>query len=232
MEGSRSPEQLLIVGAHYDTVSGTPGADDNASGVAALLALADAFAAKPQARTIRFVAFTNEEPPYFQTDDMGSARYAARCKQRGEDIVAMISLESMGYFSDEPNSQNYPPEIAEQYPTTGNFAAIVGNLESAPLVDFIHSSFKHVDVIPSVSGSFPPHLEGVGWSDQWSFWREGYPAVMITDTAIFRNPNYHKSGDKPATLDFRRLAWTTVAVEMAIKHLANTPRLPWREDED
>ncbi|MFT5465370.1 MAG: hypothetical protein ACI8UO_000464 [Verrucomicrobiales bacterium] len=230
LKGTTWPEQLLIVGAHYDSVSTSPGADDNASGVAAMLALADAFAAKPQARTIRFVAFTNEEPPYFQTENMGSTRYAERCKKRGEDIVGMIALESLGYFSDEPGSQNYPPEIADDFPETGNFAAIVGNLDSAVLADFVHSSFKHVDVIPSVSGAFPAHIDGVGWSDQWSFWREGYPAVMITDTAVFRNPNYHKATDTAATLDFERLARTTIAIEMAIKHLANTPRLPWRNE--
>lgn len=229
LTGTRWPEQLLVVGAHYDSVATTPGADDNASGVAALLALADTFAGDPQGRTIRFVAFTNEEPPWFQTDDMGSARYAKRSSEDRENIVAMLSLESLGYFSDEPNSQRYPPEIADRYPKTGNFVAVVGNLESGPLAEFVHASFVHAEAIPAEFGAFPALTPGVGWSDHWSFWRHGYPAVMITDTAPFRNPHYHQPTDTIETLDFNRLAAATVGIEMAIRHLANTPELPWAD---
>ena len=226
LPGARWPEQIIIVGAHYDSVATSPGADDNASGVAAMLVLADAFAGNPQGRTIRFVGFTNEEPPWFQTNDMGSMRYAERCQMRGETITAMIAIESVGYFSDKPNSQRYPPDIAGQYPTTGNFVAIVANLESAPLGEFVHASFQDM---PAEFGAFPAITPGIGWSDHWSFWRNGYPAIMITDTAPYRNPNYHQAGDTLDTLDLNRLAKTAEAMEAAIRRLANAPDLPWIE---
>lgn len=232
LPGMRWPDQIIIVGAHYDSVSTSPGADDNASGVAALLVLADAFAGTKTGRTIRFVGFTNEEPPWFRTENMGSAKYAARCVENGDNIVAMLSLESLGYFSDEPNSQNYPPQLAADYPTTGNFIAVVSNLESAPLGEFIQKNLESSDLIPSEFGAFPAAVDAAGFSDQWSFWQRGFPAVMVTGTAPFRNPHYHKETDTIDTLDLERLSAAAKALEEAIRDLANEPELPWIESKN
>jgi len=227
LTGRRWPKEIIVVGAHYDSISTTPGADDNASGVAAMLALAEIFAGHPQGRTIRFVAFTNEEPPWFQSTDMGSLRYASELKAKGENVVAMIALESIGYFSDQPGSQKYPAPLDKLYPNVGNFVAVVGSPRSGPLVDFIYAAMDNGGVIPVEKGILPPQTPGVGWSDHWSFWEKGYPAVMLTGTAPFRNPYYHQSTDVPATIDFERLARTTGATHQALEALANTPKLPW-----
>jgi hypothetical protein len=203
--GTTKPDEIVIVGAHYDTVPATPGADDNASGVAALLALAETLARAEPERTLRFVAFANEEPIYFQTPLMGSRVYARDCKARGDKITAMLSLETMGYFSDARKSQKYPFPLSLFYPSRGNFLGVVGNRESKALVKRVTKSFKSTKALPCVSAALPGGIQGVGWSDHWSFWQEGYSAVMITDTAIFRNPHYHQPSDLPATLDYTRL---------------------------
>ncbi|MEP6956758.1 MAG: M28 family peptidase [Chthoniobacterales bacterium] len=164
----RSPE-LVIIGAHYDTVAGSPGANDNGSGVAALLALARRAAGKTGARTLRFVAFANEEPGHFQTETMGSWVYAKGCKERGEKISAMISLETIGYFSNEPGTQKYPiGALGALYPTTGNFIAFVGNLSSRALVRRALGSFRNNASLPSEGAALPAGVPGVGWSDHWA----------------------------------------------------------------
>lgn len=205
IRGATKPEDIVIVGAHYDSVDGAPGADDNASGVAGLLALARTFSHERPARTLRFVAFANEEPPYFQSENMGSVVYAKRSRERGEKIVAMISLESIGYFRDEAGSQQYPPGIGKLYPSRGNFIAIVGNVGSLRLVRRACATFRRNATIPSAGGALPDAIPSVGWSDQWSFWQHGYDAIMATDTAPFRNSNYHTPRDTPETLDYDRL---------------------------
>lgn len=223
LRGTNWPEELLIIGAHYDSAPNAPGADDNASGVAALLALAKNFAQHPQPRTLRFVAFTNEEPPYFQTPNMGSYRYAQSLKDGSDKVFAMISLESLGYYSDAAGSQKYPPQLADQYPTTGNFLAVIGNRRYSGLVDFAHQSASNAAVIPVEKGAFPPIVPGIAWSDHWSFWEFGHPAIMLTDTAIYRNPHYHRPSDKPDSIDFERLTAATQAAQRIILDLANTP---------
>jgi hypothetical protein len=218
--GAVRPEEIVVVGAHYDSVPQTPGADDNASGVAALLALAETWAKLAPEKTVRFVAFANEEPIYFQTDLMGSRVYAKLCKARGDQIVAMLSLETMGYFSDEKKSQKYPFPLSLFYPSRGNFIAVVGNRESKALVKRVSKTMRATKVVPVESASLPGGLQGVGWSDHWSFWQEGYPAVMITDTAPFRNPNYHMPTDTAETLDYVRLAATVRGLEAVVGDLA------------
>ncbi|MEO0446286.1 MAG: M28 family peptidase [Verrucomicrobiota bacterium] len=218
-EGPTSRE-VIVVGAHYDTAAGTPGADDNASGVAVLLALAKRFAGKPQKRTIHWVGFTNEEPPWFQGEGMGSLRYAKDLQQRGVPVKAMISLESLGYFSDERGSQRYPEPLAAMYPDTGNFIAVVGNLKSRRLVDFSHRILEQGGIIPVEKGAFPEMIQGIGWSDHWSFWQVGVPAVMLTDTAPFRNPHYHQSTDTIHELDFPRMALAVSAIQELVIRLA------------
>jgi hypothetical protein len=213
--------QIVVIGAHYDSVFGSPGANDNGSGVAAVLALARRFAGKPAGQTLRFVAFVNEEPPYFQTEQMGSFVYASRCKAHGDQISAMISLETMGYFSDAPRSQTYPSlGIRPFYPSTGNFIGFVGNIRSRALLHRAILLFRQQAKLPSEGGALPSFLPGVGWSDQWSFWQCGYPAFMITDTAPFRYPHYHSATDTPDKLDYDRFALVVSGLEKTILELA------------
>lgn len=218
-EGQGRASEIVVVGAHYDSAPGAPGADDNASGVAVLLALARAFD-NPQPRTIRFVAFVNEEPPHFQNESMGSLQYARACKARGDDIVAMISLESLGYYRDEPRSQKYPPLVSWFYPDRGDFVAFVGNLSSRWLVREAIGTFRASTSFPSEGAALPSFVPGVGWSDHWSFWKAGYPAIMVTDTAPFRNPSYHTENDKPETLDYERLARVTSGLITVVSRLS------------
>jgi hypothetical protein len=204
--GLRWPDSIIVVGAHYDAVLGTAGADDNASGTAALLELARHFARVSPARTIRFVAFTLEESPFFWTDSMGSLVYARAARARGDAITAMLSLEALGYYSDAPDSQRYPPVLGWFYPTVGDFVAVVGNLGSRSLVHEVVSDLRSHTAVPTTGAATLNAFPGVGWSDHWSFWQAGYRAVMVSTTATFRNPNYHTSGDLPATLDYPRFA--------------------------
>ncbi|MEY2564444.1 MAG: hypothetical protein QOH88_2637 [Verrucomicrobiota bacterium] len=213
--------EILVVGAHYDSVSGSPGANDNGSGLAGLLALARRFAGKPCGQTLRFVAFVNEEPPYFQTPEMGSFVYARRCKERGDPIAGMISLETIGYFSDEPRSQKYPATgLGFFYPTKGNFIGFVGNTGSRSLLRATVSAFKKEQKLPCEGAALPAAIPGIGWSDQWSFWECGYPAIMVTDTAPFRYPHYHSSTDTPDKLDYDRFALVVSGMEKVIAELA------------
>ncbi len=223
--GTGNPEQIVVIGAHYDSVFQSPGADDNASGTAAVLALARAsFGAKPAKRTLRFVFFVNEEAPYAMTPRMGSYVYASSCRARGEIIVAMFSMESIGYFTDAPNSQQYPsPAFKALYPTTGNFITFVGDTASRPLVRRALQAFRQDATVPSEGAALPRTLPGVGWSDHWSFWVQGYHAVMVTGTAPFRNPNYHTAGDLPETLDYKRMAGVVTGMKSVISEIANEP---------
>ncbi len=220
LRGHAAPEEIVVIGAHYDTVPGSPGAGDNASGVAGLLALAERFARRQPSRTVRFVAFANEEMPYFQSAEMGSWVYARRCRQRNENIVAMLSLETIGYFSDAPHSQQYPAPFGAFYPSEGNFIGVIGNVASRPLVHRVIDIFRRHAQVPSQGGAIPGDVAGVGWSDHWSFWQEGYPAVMITDTAIFRYPYYHRPDDTPDKLDYDKMAHVVGGVAAVIDELA------------
>ena len=212
--------EIVVVGAHYDTVPGSPGADDNASGVAALLAIARRFAHQKPQRTLRFVAFANEEPPYFTTEQMGSWTYAKRCHDRRERVVAMVSIEAIGYYSDAAGSQQYPELLEAVYPTTGNFIAFVSNPASRALLGRCVDVFRRHAAIPCEAGALPEDVPGIAWSDQWSFWRFGYEAIMVTDTALFRNPHYHERSDLPDTLDYARLAQTTEGLIAVTRALA------------
>jgi hypothetical protein len=209
IRGTTNPNDIVIIGAHYDTVAGSPGADDNATGVAALLAIARRFAREKPARTVRFVAFANEEPPFFTTDQMGSWVYAKRSRERGEHIVAMISFDAIGFYSDAEGSQQYPAMLEAVYPSTANFVAFASNISSRGLLQQCVDVFRRHATIPSEGGALPEDIPGIGWSDQWSFWRHGYDAVMVTDTALYRNPHYHTRSDLPDTLDYEALARTT-----------------------
>jgi hypothetical protein len=222
LTGATKADEIIIVGAHYDSEGDNPAANDNGSGVAATLAIARRMAGKPQSRTVRFVLFVNEEPPYFQTDDMGSVVYAKRCRARNENIVGMISLETIGYYSDEPDSQSYPiAPIGWLYPKQGNFIGFVGNHDSRALVRDAIGSFRTHAKFPSEGAALPGWITGVGWSDHWAFWQQGYPALMVTDTALFRYPHYHKVTDTPDKLNYQGMARVVDGMHQVVLNLAN-----------
>lgn len=199
--------EVLIIGAHYDTVPYTPGADDNASGVAGMLELARLSMVRPPSKTVRFVAFTLEEPPLFRTRHMGSYVYARSLKKERVKIEGMISLEMIGYFCDRKGCQYYPfPFFRWFYPEEGNFIAFVGNISSKAFTKKAKDAFKKASSLPVESLNTVSLVPGVDFSDHSSFWDFGYPAFMITDTAFYRNPNYHSQGDTADTLDYKRMA--------------------------
>lgn len=206
IRGNAKADEIVLVGAHYDTVYDCPGADDNTSGVAGLLELAQLLKDSHPSRTIRFVAFVNEEPPWFQTGDMGSLVYAEEASKRKDKIVAAVSLETIGMYLDAEGTQQYPTGFSSLYPSKGNFIAFIGNLGSHSLVRNAVGSFRAAEQFPSEGSSVPGAIPGVGWSDHWSFWQQGYEAIMVTDTAPFRNKNYHEPTDTPDTLDYDHMA--------------------------
>ncbi len=220
LPGTTTPDEIVVVGAHYDSVTGCPGANDNGTGVAATLELARRFAGAPRAKTVRFVAFVNEEPPFFRTTLMGSAVYANAAAARGDRIVAMLSLETIGYYSNEKGSQQYPPPLNLLFPDTGNFIGFVSNLRSARMLRAAQRAFKARSRFPIQAAPAPEALAGIGWSDQWAFWRAGYPGIMVTDTAPYRYPWYHTADDTPDKIHFDELAEVVDGLEHVVHVLA------------
>ncbi len=220
--GKRAENEIVVIGAHYDTVFGSPGADDNASGVAVLIELARALAEDEPRRTVRFVAFANEEHPEGPPEDMGSYLYAKSCHDLGERIVSMISLEMLGYFSSEIDSQNYPKPFVGWYPSTADFIGFFGNLESRKLVRRCIQVFRDISAVPSEGLAAPDCVKDVGRSDHWGFWVHGFPALMITDTAEFRYPHYHTASDTVDKLDFDRLTLVTHGLVDVVRDLVRS----------
>ena len=213
----------VIVGAHYDAAGEQPGADDNASGVAALIELAHALGrSKDLLKTrVELVAFTLEEPPFFRTEHMGSFVHAASLKDAGVEVKAMFSLEMLGYFSDEPGSQQFPSACLKPfYPSTGNFIAVIGLMGQGGLVRRVKGAMKGASDLPVKSMNGLRSIPGVDFSDQLNYWNRGYPALMITDTAFYRNPNYHEPTDTPDTLDYARMAKVVQGLHQAVLSLA------------
>lgn len=221
--GLKRPEQIVLVGAHYDSVIGSPGANDNGTGVALLLEMSRAFKHESLSRTVRFVAFVNEEPPYFLTEAMGSRESARRARRRGDDIVAMVSLETLGYYSNARRSQHYPFPFGLFYPSTGDFVAVVGNLPSRDLVVAFLRHFMSESDFPVEGVATFAWIPGINWSDHWSFWKEGYPAVMLTDTAPFRYPQYHSIQDLAERVTGPEFARAAHGIIHAIRRMASTP---------
>ena len=219
VRGGSRPDEIVVVGAHYDSVRGAPGANDNGSGVAAVLALAHAFRDWRPARTWRLVLFVNEEPPFYRTDQMGSRVHAAGARRRGERIVAMYSLETIGWYSDAPGSQHYPFPFSWFYPDRGDFLAFVGNLPSRGLLHATVAAFRTHAQFPSDGLAAPAFIPGVDWSDHGSFWAAGYPALMVTDTAPYRYPHYHTAQDTPDKVDYERLARVVRGLERTFRAL-------------
>ncbi|MCX7770863.1 MAG: M28 family peptidase [Proteobacteria bacterium] len=219
--GNKFPNDIFVIGAHYDTVIGTPGADDNASGVAVLLEIARLIRNKKFDYTIHLVAFTLEEPPFFMTEDMGSYRYAKDLKNKGINVLGMISLEMVGFFTDRKKSQSYPlPFMNLFYPKEGNFIAIVSNRESKDFLDMVEEGFKRGTTLPVETLSAPSFVLGINFSDHWSFNQFGFKSVMITDTAFYRNKNYHKKTDTYDTLDYDRMVEVVKGTLSALEFFA------------
>jgi len=200
----------IIVGAHYDVCGDQPGADDNASAVAGLIETARLLhLAQPTLRhRIDFVAYPNEEPPYFATDYMGSAVHAKSLHQAGVRVRCMICYEMIGYFSDQPSSQNFPNEaLAKLFPSTGNFIVVVGKAGQESFTQHVQQLIKpHAGSLDVQRINLPESMGLAGLSDHRNYWRYGYDAVMINDTSFLRNPNYHQKTDTIDTLDFPRMA--------------------------
>ena len=220
LPGGDRPDEIVLVGGHYDSVLGSPGANDNATGTAAVLELARLLAGRDLSRTVRLVAFVNEEPPFFRTDDMGSLRYARRCSDRGERICAMLCLETIGYYSTVPGSQAYPLPFGLFHPSTADFVAFVANLSSRRLGRQAAASFRRQSAFPCEASVAPGWLPGVGWSDHWAFWQQGYPAIMVTDTALFRYAHYHMPHDTPDKIDYERTAQVVAGLARVVEELA------------
>lgn len=223
LPGTAPNAPILVVGAHYDSVPGSPGADDNASGVAALLEITRLLAHKPLARAIHLVAFANEEKPFFATQDMGSMVYARSLRDKNIPVAGMWSLEMLGYYDDTPGSQAYPPPFQWFYPDTGNFIGFVANLDSRAFLHRSIETFREHAQIPSQGTAAPDFIPELGLSDHASFWYAGIPAIMITDTALFRNPNYHAETDTPDTLDYVKMARVVEALAKALPEVARNP---------
>jgi hypothetical protein len=213
--------ERVVVGAHYDTEGSKPGADDNASGVAGLLELARLLGEQAPAASVELVAYSLEEPPNFRTENMGSHVHAASLRATEVRVRAMLALEMIGYFSDAPHSQEFPfGALRWIYPTTGNFITVVGKLGQGRLARAVKRAMQAADDLPVRSINAPAMVPGIDFSDHRSYWQHGYPAVMITDTSFYRNPNYHTEHDLPVTLDYRRMAQVVTGVDCAVRTLA------------
>jgi Zn-dependent M28 family amino/carboxypeptidase len=218
--GPESAERLVI-GAHYDTAGPLPGADDNASGVAGLIVLAELLGKQPPPIRVELVAFSLEEPPFFGTTGMGSSVHAESLRKENVKVRAMISLEMIGYFSDAPGSQNFPASILKAfYPSTGNYIAVVGRISDGLLVRRVKGSMSGAATLPVHSINAPSFLPGVDFSDQLNYWRLGYSGVMITDTAFYRNLNYHTEHDTAEKLDYNRMAMVVDGAYAAVVDLS------------
>jgi Zn-dependent M28 family amino/carboxypeptidase len=219
--GAARNDQILLIGAHYDTVPGSPGANDNGSGVAALIELSRLFAGLELPMTVRFVAFVNEEPPFFATELQGSMVYAQMARRRGDDIRLMVCLETMGCYSDKLGSQGYPPLFKFFYPDRANFIGFVSNLRSWSPMRRLAAAFRRASDFPLQTTAMFPFIPGVSWSDHRSFWVQGFRAVMVTDTAFYRYPHYHAASDTPNRLDYSSLSRVTLGLHSALAELAD-----------
>ena len=212
---------VVVVGAHYDVAGEMPGADDNASGVAGLLELGDLLSGAKLSRRVDLVAFALEEAPYFATPGMGSEVYASALERSGRRVLAMLCLEMIGCFTDAPGSQGLPFSVLKLiYPTRGDFIAVVGSAGGAGIVRRVKRSMREASALPVRSINAPRFVHGVDLSDHSTFWKRGQPAVMITDTAFYRNPRYHTEADTPGTLDYSRMAEVVAGVRRAVRDLA------------
>ncbi len=220
--GRRLPSEIVIVSAQYDTWPETPGANNNAGGVAVLLKLSDMLKGFQPDRTIRLVAFTTQEPPYDNTESMGSLRYARRCRESGENIRVMLCMDAIGIYRQEPGTQKLPFPFSLFYPDRGNFLGFIADLGSRPAVVVATRGFKKGSSFPIEAGCAPRWVKGVTWSDHFSFWKYGYRAVQITDTGAFRSPSHTSVDDTIDKIDFVALARITIGMYSSVLECAST----------
>ncbi len=207
LPGTTHPERIIVVGAHYDSIERCPAANDNASGVAGVLAVARAFVAKPCRTTVRFVLFANEEPPHFNMNAMGSQAYARLCRERNDDIRGMICLETIGCYSNEPNSQTWPVDLLKSVlGTTGDFICLIGNAASRDFIKQCSEAFERANTFSQIAAAAPDSIDMINWSDHRGFNEVGYQAFMVTDTAPLRYQHYHAATDTPEKLDYDSMA--------------------------
>ena len=217
----------LVVGAHYDVCGDMPGADDNASGVAGLIETARLLADTDPSVTVEFVSYPCEEPPYYGTKNMGSYRHAFALKEADVEVIAMICYEMIGYFSDARGSQNYPLGVLGiGRPKVGNYIGVAGRTQDRALVRTVSDAMRATGEIPVEHIAAPPLLFMIGMSDHRNYWKAGYNAVMICNTAFYRNKNYHTADDTADTLDYHRMAQVVRATTAAIKELATSSQPP------
>ncbi|MFS8979758.1 M28 family peptidase [Cupriavidus necator] len=218
-------KRIIVVGAHYDSAIGSPGANDNGSGVASILELAKRLkdAGATAQSDIVFALYTNEEEPFFRTKLMGSSVHVRSLKEKRENVIAMFSLETMGYYSDVKGSQKYPSPLKAFYPEQGNFIGFVGNVGSLGLVRKVTRLFRKHAAFPSEGIAGPRVIPGIDWSDHAPFMDQGYPSLMVTDTAPYRYPYYHSEQDTIDKIDFDKLAQVVVGLEAVVRDLANNP---------
>lgn len=213
--------EVIVVGAHYDTAHGLPGADDNGSGVAGVIELARFLSEEKLSKQVELVAYTLEEPPYFRTHSMGSFVHAESLQKAQRKVLLMISLEMIGYFSDEPGSQEYPaPMLNKLYPTKGDFIAIVGNVVNMGVTRRVKKSFKAATDLPVYSINAPTMIPGIDFSDHQNYWKLNFPAVMVTDTAFARNQAYHTAEDTADRLDYKKMAQVVEATYATVLEFA------------
>ena len=221
--GTTRSNEIMLIGAHYDTVPGSPGADDNASGVAALLEIADHVAKTRPSMTVRFVEFVNEEPPFFFTRQQGSLVYAKAARARGDRIKLMVSLEMLGCYYHHAHSQRYPPFFRWFYPDRGDFVGLVSDFRSRQHMLQLARVFRRHSDFPLEHLATFRWIPGVAWSDHLSFWQQGYRALMVIDTAFYRSPFYHTPDDTPDKLAYAEFGQVTQGNANALVELASNP---------
>jgi len=219
--GIGNPDRVIVVAAHYDTIGGCPGANDNGSGLAVMIEMARVVRALRLTSTVRFVALVNEEPPFFGTEHMGSWIYAHHASKRGDDIQLAVILDTLGYYNHQPGSQLYPPLFGMAYPDKGDFVAFVSNLRSSRKASRFASAFGQTKHLPYQKVIAPQIIPGMNWNAQTPFSLHGYRAVMVTDTGPYRYPFYHSAKDTPEKLDYSHLALITQGLVDAVATLAN-----------
>lgn len=220
VKGTGSSDEIIVIGAHYDTVYGTPGADDNASGIAGMLELARLASENPPSSNIIFAAFTLEEPPFFRTRHMGSYVFAENLYKKNTRVKGMISLEMIGYYSETKGSQYYPlPLFRWFYPNSGNYIAFVGNFRSKTFTNRFSTIFRNISSVHVESLNATSLVPGIDFSDHLSFWRFNYPAFMITDTAFYRNPHYHAPSDTAETLDYEKMSEVVLGIYNTLRNI-------------
>lgn len=218
---NESNTQTIVIGAHYDTHEASPGADDNGSAVVILLELANRFKQHYDSSNtrLRIVFFANEEPPFFKSEDMGSTRYATMLYNNKENVKGMYAFDMLGRFTQEPDSQHYPFLFAPFFPSTGNFVAFIGTTDSRKIIQESIGAFRENAAFPSEGVSAPRYIQGIDFSDHLSFYHYGWPALMISDTAFYRNLDYHTEKDTIDRLNIDKMAQLTDDLEKMFRKL-------------